>query len=191
VESGVTEVDRRWQEVKTGDPRAFAGWLRLTEIPLRRSLRRFATAVDVEEVMQEGLLRLWMLAPGKDLRGENASLRYAVTVMHNLARKIAKRNGLIHLIPDDEIERTNPVNPGPLPDPALARIIKMCLGKLPRKPRRVMEMIVAAGHAVSNRILAERLGMKLNTLVQNLVRGRKALRRCLERNGVRLDFLET
>lgn len=187
----MTEVDQRWQEVKRGDPRAFARWLRLTEIPLRRSLRRFATAVDVEEVMQEGLLRLWMLAPGKDLRGENASLRYAVTVMHNLAGKIAKRNGLIHLIPDDEIDRTNPVNPGPLPDPALARIIKMCLDKLPGKPRQVMEMIVVAGHAVSNRILAEQLGMKLNTLVQNLVRGRKTLRRCLERNGVRLDVLET
>jgi RNA polymerase sigma factor (sigma-70 family) len=187
----VRDIDRTWSRVRQGDRSAFAEWLKLTEIPLRMCLRRFARAVDVEEVMQEGLLRLWVLAPDRDLKGDNASLRYAVTVMVNLAKKTARRNGLLETIGIDAKGVNPSVDPEPPSDPGLARIIVLCFENLPPRPRQVIEALVEAGFALPHEELARRNGMKRNTFIQNLVRGRKAIRECLRNNGVDFHFLET
>ena len=52
------------------------------------------------------------------------------------------------------------------------------------RPRKAMEARLQG--ATPDRDLAEELGMKLNTFLQNIVRARKALAGCLEESGVRL-----
>ena len=55
-------LEDAFQLARSGNPEAFAECMGMAEIPLRRSLRRFARAVDVEVVVQETLLRMWLLA---------------------------------------------------------------------------------------------------------------------------------
>ena len=71
-----------------------------------------------------------------------------------------------------------------LPDAGLRRAIARCFEKLPGQPRKAMK--VRLEDSASDRGLAEQLGMRLNTFLQNIVRARKALARCLEESGVRL-----
>ena len=70
---------------------------------------RFARAVDVEGVVQETLMRMWLHARdrGRELEGENASLRFAVGVARNVARSEARR-----------LRREVHLSSGELPEPA-------------------------------------------------------------------------
>ncbi|MHC4210719.1 MAG: hypothetical protein ACYSWT_13510, partial [Planctomycetota bacterium] len=69
----MSAIDDAYERTQEGDQEAFTSWVRLCETPLRKSLRPFAPYVDVESVVQEGLLRMWTLAPTLTLEGENAS----------------------------------------------------------------------------------------------------------------------
>ena len=48
----MTEIDQLWARALTGDRKAFGDWAGRVERPVRRSLWRFARAIDVETVMQ-------------------------------------------------------------------------------------------------------------------------------------------
>ena len=109
---------------RSGNPEAFAEWMGMAEIPLRRSLRRFARAVDVEVVVQETLLRMWLLAndPQWVLEGNSASLKFAFRVARNVALEEIRR------FRQDRFVNMNTLDSLPegcvepeLPDPALGR----------------------------------------------------------------------
>src|SRR5205823_8561265 len=72
-------VEDAFRLARSGNPETFAEWMGMAEIPLRRILRRFARAVDVEVVVQETLVRMWLLASDPEwvLEGNNASLKFA------------------------------------------------------------------------------------------------------------------
>src|SRR5437867_4005885 len=78
----------------TGNETAFAEWMSIVEIPLRLSLRRFARVVDVEAILQETLVRMWLVArdPRRILQGASASLRFAYRVARNVVREEVRRN---------------------------------------------------------------------------------------------------
>jgi DNA-directed RNA polymerase specialized sigma24 family protein len=182
----MTEADQAFQRTREGNSRAFADWVRLAEIPLRRSLRRYARLVDVEAVTQEGFLRMWVLAPTLELQGENASLRYAQVLMSNLARGEARRlareapldRDAMEALPDAQVE------PDAAPDPFLRRIVLGCLERLPSRPRAAILARIHDGGLRPDRALAQALNMKTNTLLQNIVRARKLLSKCLQAKGV-------
>jgi DNA-directed RNA polymerase specialized sigma24 family protein len=77
------------------------------------------------------------------------------------------------------------IDPDP-PDPALARRLRECMERLPRRPREALWARVNEGR-LPDRQLADALRMKANTFFQNIVRARRLLRECLERRGVRLE----
>jgi DNA-directed RNA polymerase specialized sigma24 family protein len=183
-----TPLDLLFQGAAAGDERAFEAWLVQVEFSIRRSLFSFARAVDVESVVQETFLRMWEYArdPGKELHGRNASLRFALGMARNLARNEARRFEREALLPTGELPDI-PVEPDPSPDPALARLIRLCLDRLPGRPRHALEARIEEGHRQDDRTLAGRLGMTLNTFLQNVVRGRRQLAACLEENGAPLD----
>ena len=89
----MTEIDHAYAGTRAGDEQAFAAWVRLVETPLRASLRRFAPVVDVEAILQEGLVRMWRIAPGLELSGADASLHYVRRLARNLAISEARRPG--------------------------------------------------------------------------------------------------
>lgn len=182
-------LDELFQLARLGDRGAFAQWMGMVEIPLRRSLHRFARAVDVEAAVQETLLRMWMVAgdPQRVLQGSNASLKYAFAVGRIVALEEMRRYRQDRFVELDVLENLpeGRINPDP-PDPALARKLQDCVERLPRRPREALWARVHDGR-LPDRQLADALRMKANTFFQNIVRARRLLRECLERRGVRLE----
>lgn len=177
-------IDDLFARVCRADREAFEVWLAEVEIPLRRSLAPWARAVDVESVMQETLIRMWIFAldRGRELEGENASLRWAVGMARNVARNEARRFGREEYLPPKEVPEV-PVDPEPPSDPALRRIIHACLEALTGRPREALLARLHRGHHTPDRALAASLQMKVNTFRQNIVRARKQIRACLEDRG--------
>jgi DNA-directed RNA polymerase specialized sigma24 family protein len=180
-----TEVDALFARVRGRDAVAFRDWMGRVERPIRMSLGRFARAVDVESIVQETLLRMWLLAAedGRELEGANASLRFAIGVARNLARNEARRMGRMSFLPPEDLPEI-PLDPTPTPDPGLAAAIRDCVGRLSTKLRVVLEARVARGAVEADRAIADRLRLKLNTFLQNIVRARQQVRKCLEGKGV-------
>lgn len=186
----MSAIDALFARVREGDAEAFAEWMGCAERPIRASLFRFARAVDLEVVMQETFLRMWLMAtrPGPALDGENASLRMALAVARNVAREEVRRARLGTLVPLDELEDAADlaVEPDPGPDPGLAEAIRDCVERIPGRPQAALVLRIAQGAARPDRDLAAALGLKLNTFLQHIVRARRSLRDCLERKGVEL-----
>jgi DNA-directed RNA polymerase specialized sigma24 family protein len=182
-----TDSDAAFLRACAGDRDAFADWMGAVEAPIRRSLSRFARAVDVESVMQETLLRMWLYAQdrGRELEGPAASLRFAIGMARNVARSEARRMGRISFLPAEELPDVE-VEPEPPPDPGLRKAIMDCLGRLRGKPLAALK--ARLGPAVAaDRELAQRVGMTLNTFLQNIVRARKSVAECLRQRGIVLE----
>ena len=184
----MSDIDSLFEAAGQGDGQAFEDWMGRVERPIRLSLRRFARAADVEGVVQETLLRMWLLAhePKRRLIGEDGSLRYALGMARNIARAEARRLGReTHLPTDDSLEA--PVPPDPPSDPGLARAIRECFEKLSRKPRAALMARIRHGADTDDHSLARRVGMSANTFWQNIARARKQLADCLRGKGVPLE----
>lgn len=187
-EDRADRADELFLLARSGEPDAFAEWMGMVEIPLRRSLRRFARAVDVEVVVQETLARMWLVAsdPQRVLEGRDASLKFAFRVARNVALEETRRWRLDRFVDLGKLEDLPEGSIDPEPgDPALARAIADCFRRLPGKPRSALAARLE-GDCLPDRVIAERLRMKLNTFLQNIVRARKSLEKCLEGRGVRL-----
>jgi DNA-directed RNA polymerase specialized sigma24 family protein len=191
-ERTASEIDMLFALVRRGDQAAFGRWMGRVERPIRMSLARFACAVDVEAIVQETLLRMWVLATRhlRDLEGENASLRFAIGLARNLARSEARRMGRVRFLPPEDLPEVAE-EPPPVPDPGLAAAIRDCVGRLTGKLRVVLQARIERGALQPDRDLANQLNMKLNTFLQNVVRARQQMRKCLEGKGVPLGEISS
>jgi DNA-directed RNA polymerase specialized sigma24 family protein len=178
-----------FERSRSGDANAFAEWMGMVELPLRRSLGGFAHAVDVEVVVQETFLRMWLVVrdQARRLEGENASLRFALRVARNVAHEELRQTHLYHLIDEEELNTLPEFRLDPeFPDPALRKAIAECMDRLPAQPKAALSVRIRDGH-LPDRSLAEGLRMRPNTFLQNIVRARKLMAACLEKRGVRLE----
>jgi len=172
--------------IAAGDPRAFARWIARAERPLRESLRTFAARVDVEAVLQETLLRAWQVAPQVRQDGRpNPLLRLALRIGRNLAIDALRRARTV-TVGDDLIDQSQALATLHEVDPMLRETIALCRGKLPAQPARALDARIEAAGAEPDAVLALRLGMKLNTFLQNFTRARRLLAECLRARGVTL-----
>lgn len=74
----MADLDEHLPGTVAREESAFVAWLAGAEPALRGALRRFAASVDVEAVLQEALLRIWIAAPRHRPDGaENSLLRLA------------------------------------------------------------------------------------------------------------------
>jgi DNA-directed RNA polymerase specialized sigma24 family protein len=205
----MTAVDTAYVLARAGSHAGFAEWVRLVELGLRRSLRGFSRQVDVESIVQEGLLRMWVLAPRLSLDGENASLRYALRLVRNLALREAQRMKTFAPIDGPGADEggggdggsppggagggagragaEDAVLPDPPSDPGLRKAILDCIGRLPRGNRRALVARLEGQGEIADRDIAADLRMKLNTFLQNIVRARALLRKCLGSRGIAVE----
>jgi DNA-directed RNA polymerase specialized sigma24 family protein len=181
----MTEIDALWLRVCGGDRAAFGDWMGRVERPIRRFLYPFARAVDAESVVQETMLRMWVYARdhGPELSGDDASLRFAAGMARNVARNMARKYGRELHLPPEELPEV-PVAPEPPPDPSLRRAIRECFDRLAKQPLLALRARLAEGHHRDDGALAKQLGMTLNTFLQNIVRARQQLAKCLGARGV-------
>lgn len=173
--------------IAAGDAEAFAAWLAFAEPVVRRSLTSFAARVDVEAVVQETLLRLWQVAPRFVPDGApNGLLRLALRIGRNLAvSEVRKLHGAAASLED--AERAQEVEEGPEPpDPLLRAVIAACVEQLPASPQRALRARCDSAGDDDDKTLAARLGMQLNTFLQNFTRARRQLAACLSQHGVTL-----
>jgi DNA-directed RNA polymerase specialized sigma24 family protein len=172
--------------IAQGDAEAFGQWMAVAELPLRERLRSFAKSVDTEAVVQETLLRLWQVAPRVQVDGRgNSLLRLGLKIARNLAldeiRKQGKSVGLRVQSEAAFCELEDECKP---PDPWLRGLIEKCREKLPTKPAEALAERLGSAGAEPDEVLALRLGLKLNTFLQNFTRARKLLAQCLEKHGI-------
>src|SRR5690606_31795857 len=178
------DLDVHLEAIVAGDVQAFARWVAGAEPAVRGHLLRFASEVDVEIVVQEALLRAWQLAPKveRDHRG-NCLLLFTLRTAHNRAiDELRRRQREVLRSPNDAELPIDPVEP----DPLLRRAVEECRQALPRNPARALAARCEAHGLESDEQIAERIGMKLNTLLKNFGRARRFLLECLERRGIRL-----
>lgn len=172
--------------IVAGDPVAFGRWIAGAERPLRESLRSFAARVDVEAVVQETLLRTWQIAPRVEWDGKpNPLLRVALRIARNLAIDEVRRARTI-AVGDEELDVLAFVTHDV--DPFLRKTILDCREKLPQQPARALDARIQSSGAEPDATLASRIGMKLNTFLQNFTRARKLLADCLRSRGVEIGM---
>ncbi len=185
----MADLDVHLAGIVAGQEPAFARWLAGAEPLLRDALRGFAAQVDVESVLQEALLRAWQVAPRLARDGRpNALLRFTVRAARNLAIDEARRAGFRAPVDEEQLSRLldGLVGAGAPegPDPLLRSLIAACRERLAARPRAALEGRLAAGGAEGDAAVAARLGMRVNTFLQNVSRARRALAECLRRAGV-------
>jgi RNA polymerase sigma-70 factor (ECF subfamily) len=171
--------------IVAGDADAFGRWVAGAEPRLRRGLRSFAGQVDTEAVVQETLLRVWQVAPRFQRDGRpDGLLRLAQRIARNLAISELRRARCtpteverLERAADAEAEAPVP------PDPLLRKLIRICLERLPERPRIALGARIAARGGRSDHDLSAEAGMKLNTFLQNVRRARIGLERCLAEQG--------
>ncbi|MCA9284988.1 MAG: hypothetical protein KDA22_07235 [Phycisphaerales bacterium] len=186
----MTDHDLHLERIAAGDPRAFAAWVAAAEPRVRLSLSSFAARVDTEVVVQETLLRIWQVAPRFAPDGRpDGLIRLAVRIARNLAVTEVRRRRP-ELVDDAMLDEhaAAPVPPVDPPDGALRAAVERCLEALPTKPRQAIQARIA-GAVERDRVLAENIGMKLNTFVQNVRRARLALTACLRKHGFPLGVV--
>jgi DNA-directed RNA polymerase specialized sigma24 family protein len=176
--------------IQAGDADAFGLWASASERALRLTLRPFSALVDTEAVLQEALLRVWHVAPRFVPDGKpNALLRFSVTTARNCAvselRKSRPTREALDAL-ERELASTSVVT-AITPDPLLRAAIIECRNKLPPQPKLALEQRLHSGGTEDDTALATRVGMSLNTFLQNFTRARKLLRACLEKAGIDLD----
>ena len=192
---GVPDLDVYLPAIAAGDTAAFARWMATSEGPVRASLTSFAAVVDVEVVVQKTLLRVWQVAPRFAPDGRpHGSLRLAVRIARNLAVSELRRTRATRPAEADELEAALAAagDPAPAPpDPFLRDAVRACHDKLPERPRQALAARLSAAGGRDDADLADGLGMRLNTFLQNVGRARALLAECLRRAGVALDHLLT
>jgi RNA polymerase sigma-70 factor (ECF subfamily) len=142
--------------------------------------------------VQETLLRVWQAAPRVVPDGrENALLRLAIRIGRNFAVSQLRRRRLepelIEALEAEAQAHEDSALAPPRPrDPLLGRRLAECLRRLPRQPGRALAARLDGGGLQPDEALADGLGMRRNTFLQNITRARKLLAECLERHGVDL-----
>jgi len=187
----LTDIDALFSVARNGDEQAFGDWMGRVERPIQASLWPFARVVDLEVVMQETFARMWVFAQDatRRLDGPNASLRCALGVARNVAREQVRQARLGQMVPLESLaDPPEPAsNDGTPEDPGLMKIIRACIEALPKRPRQALLARIGAEGVAPDRALAARIEMSVNAFLQNIVRARAQLARCLKGRGVSLE----
>lgn len=175
--------------IAAGDAQAFARYLALAEDRLRASLQSFAAVVDVEAVVQETFLRVWQVADRIEIDGRGDSLmRFTIRVGRNYAIDLMRRQTRVR---PEELETLTRLadaqaeTPEP-PDPLLRQTLARCRQRLPTQPAAALQARLDSAGSEPDAVLAGRIGMRINTFLQNFSRARKLLAACLEKAGIAL-----
>ena len=153
-------------------------WGRLRSDVSRLVARRLPTRADVEDVVQEVLLRVWK--HGGSVREEERFGAWLSRVAYTAAADHLRARQKLPLV---RYEPTEQPGPDPVQEPGVKRLIASVLrpfiDALPDPYRETVALseLDGLGHAV----IAERLGVSVSAVKSRVQRGREQLRQMLER----------
>lgn len=134
---------------------------------MARARRLARSRSDAEDMAQETVLRLWALLRGPQ-KIEDPE-RYAMMMMHNLARARWRGRRVTEELTDDMMQA---------PPLAPARIacaeLQAAIERLPQNQARLMRLVMSG--ETSPQVLAERVGVPKGTVMSRLARARVTLR---------------
>jgi DNA-directed RNA polymerase specialized sigma24 family protein len=133
---------------------------------------------------------VWQVAPRVEVDGRgDALVRLGVQIARNLAADHVRRDRCLAHAEQRELLETEAAEPGidaEQPDPFLRDAVRQCIEQLPKQPAAALKLRIENQGATADETLAERLGMQLNTFLENFGRARQFLLDCLEGRGVEL-----
>lgn len=156
----------------------FAEHLQVHEAMLRAWLHsRFPTHCDIDNIVQEAFLRVWQLHEKQTVSSPKALL---FVTARNLALDFMRRQQIVTFEPITEI--TDPSVLSDTTDVAETvskqqefALLKQAIQDLPERCRQVFTLRTVYG--LSQRMIAERLGISENTVEKQMAKG---IRRCTE-----------
>jgi RNA polymerase sigma-70 factor (ECF subfamily) len=155
------------------------------ESALRAFLRaRFPTILDFDDLVQESYMRLLRAREVGQVRDPRA---YLFTTARNAAFDLFRRNRTLTIEPLANIDPSSVIEEGHSVPEKVSRaeeleILYDAIRDLPERCRAVMSLQKI--HGLSNREIAERLGISINTVNAQLVTGLIRCRAYLKERGV-------
>ncbi|MEP5730252.1 MAG: sigma-70 family RNA polymerase sigma factor [Sulfitobacter sp.] len=134
---------------------------------LRRARRLARTPDDAEDMAQETALRLWQLM--EESNNIEAPERYAMTMLHNLARQRWRNRRPMEELTDD-MAQAAPMAPARIACAELQAAIE----RLPDDQAKLMRLVMMG--ETSPQVLAQRIGVPKGTVMSRLGRARARLR---------------
>ncbi len=134
---------------------------------MRRAGRLTASRSDAEDLTQETALRLWKLLRGPQEIEEPE--RYAMTMLHNLARERWRRRRETEEL-SDEMMQEEPLAPARIACAELQAAIE----RLPADQAELMRLVMAG--ETSPQVMAAQVGIPKGTVMSRLARARVTLR---------------
>lgn len=147
---------------------------------LVRARRLARSRADAEDMAQETVLRLWDLLRGP-AKIEDPE-RYAMMMMHNLARARWRGRRVTEELTDDMLQ-ARPLAPARMACAELQAAIE----RLPRDQATLMRLVMIG--ETSPLALAERIGVPKGTVMSRLARARATLRREMALDGSVVELL--
>lgn len=171
---------------ETEQARWFAQEVHPHEPSLRAYLRgAFPSVRDIDDVVQESLLRTWRARAGQPIRSARAFL---FLVARRVALDLVRRDHVAPVIALRDLEALPVIQEGAgAPDAVSARekilLLADAIDALPARCREIL--ILRKLHSVSQRETAARLGIAEKTVEAHLARGLARCEDYLRRRGVR------
>ena len=134
---------------------------------MRRARRLTRSPADAEDMAQETALRLWQLL--EENAGVEAPERYAMAMLHNLARQSWRRRRVSEEL-TEEMLQASPLAPARI---ACAEL-RAAIDRLPAEQAQLMRMVMAG--ETSPQVLAVLVGLPKGTVMSRLGRARARLR---------------
>lgn len=147
---------------------------------LRRARRLTRTRDEAEDIAQETALRFWQVLARKDTI--QAPERYAMTMLHNLARQRWRERRATEELTDD-MAQAAPIAHGRIACSELQSAIE----RLPADQAALMRLVING--ETSPHVLAKRVGVPKGTVMSRLGRARAALREEIGLEGSVMELL--
>jgi RNA polymerase sigma factor (sigma-70 family) len=175
------------QAIVAEETRWFTEQVQPHESALKAWLRaRFPWLLEVDDIAQEAVLRLWRLKSKPAAGGIRSPKAVLFAIARNAAVDVARRQAVVDIQSVAEIERLSVLDSADVVETVSQRqeleFLADALRDLPKRGRQVLTLTKIYG--CTEREVAERLGISEHTVRTHVVRGMERVTHYLRRHGV-------
>jgi RNA polymerase sigma-70 factor (ECF subfamily) len=182
-ETGETDDGDLLAAIAAGDRHAFATLMRRHAPPMLALAERVTgSADDADEIVQDCFVKIWTAPTRWRPDGKARFSTWFYRVVFNAAIDRRRARGLLPLEEADDVPDTAPGGFETSMASQCYAVVARSLGDLPDRQRAALSLHYFAGASAPRTALI--LGISVPSVEALLVRGRKAMRRALNRRGI-------